>query len=57
MPLSTITPAIKRCFNLEDFRRQAKHKLPAPLFHYIDGNSTRSSQGKIFTKITVKRAE
>jgi len=26
-------------FNFEDFRRIAKKKLPAPIFHYIDGGS------------------
>jgi len=26
-------------FNFEDFRRVAKKKLPAPIFHYIDGGS------------------
>lgn len=30
---------IDRCNNVEDFRRQAKRRLPAPLFHYIDGGS------------------
>lgn len=35
MPLSRIN----RCFNLEDFRKAAQRKLPAPLFHYIDGGA------------------
>ncbi|MBQ0720951.1 MAG: alpha-hydroxy-acid oxidizing protein [Gammaproteobacteria bacterium] len=39
MTLSPLIPSIKRCFNLDDFRRQAKHKLPSPLFHYIDGGA------------------
>jgi len=39
MPLSLSSPSIKRCFNLEDFRQLAKRKLPAPLFHYIDGGA------------------
>ncbi len=30
---------INRCFNLEDFARAAQRKLPAPLFHYIDGGA------------------
>lgn len=30
---------IKRCFNLMDFRRVAKRKLPAPVFHYLDGGA------------------
>ncbi len=25
------------CYNFEDFRKLAKKKLPAPIFHYIDG--------------------
>ena len=27
------------CYNFDDFRRLAKKKLPAPIFHYIDGGS------------------
>lgn len=30
-------PTINRCYNLNDFRELARKKLPAPLFHYIDG--------------------
>ena len=30
---------LKDSFNFEDFRRIAKKKLPAPIFHYIDGGS------------------
>ena len=30
---------INDCFNFEDFRKLAKKKLPAPIFHYIDGGS------------------
>ena len=29
--------SIKNCHNTEDFRKLAKSKLPAPIFHYIDG--------------------
>ena len=25
------------CYNFDDFRKLAKKKLPAPIFHYIDG--------------------
>ncbi|OUS10875.1 alpha-hydroxy-acid oxidizing enzyme [Gammaproteobacteria bacterium 53_120_T64] len=39
MPISLCPPSIQRCFNLDDFRQQAKRKLPAPLFHYIDGGA------------------
>ena len=28
---------INDCYNFEDFRKLAKKKLPAPIFHYIDG--------------------
>lgn len=31
--------SLDRCFNLCDLRRAAKRRLPAPLFHYIDGGS------------------
>ncbi len=31
--------SIQRCNNVEDFRRLAKKRLPAPLFHYIDGGA------------------
>ena len=31
--------SIKNCRNFEDFRKLAKKKLPAPIFHYIDGGS------------------
>ncbi len=30
---------IDRCYNIADFRRLAKARLPAPLFHYIDGGA------------------
>ena len=29
--------SIDNCYNVEDFRRLAKKKLPSPIFHYIDG--------------------
>lgn len=29
--------SIQHCYNFQDFRRLAKRRLPAPLFHYIDG--------------------
>ncbi len=31
--------ALQRCYNVEDFRRRARGKLPSPLFHYIDGGA------------------
>ncbi len=30
---------LKDCYNFEDFRKLAKKKLPAPIFHYIDGGA------------------
>ncbi len=30
---------LKDCRNVEDFRQLAKKRLPAPIFHYIDGGS------------------
>lgn len=32
-----MSKAISRCRNVEDFRLLAKRRLPAPIFHYIDG--------------------
>jgi len=31
--------SLKNCYNFEDFRNLAKKKLPAPIFHYIDGGA------------------
>ena len=30
---------LKDCYNFNDFRNLAKKKLPAPIFHYIDGGA------------------
>ena len=30
---------LKNCYNVEDFRKLAKKKLPSPIFNYIDGGS------------------
>lgn len=30
-----------QCHNIEDLRRKAQSRLPAPMFHYIDGGSDR----------------
>ncbi|MDX1482138.1 MAG: alpha-hydroxy acid oxidase [Woeseiaceae bacterium] len=30
---------LRNCYRTEDFRRLAKRRLPAPLFHYIDGGA------------------
>ena len=30
---------INDCYNFEDFKKLAKKKLPAPIFHYIDGGA------------------
>ena len=31
--------SISRCYNLSDFRRIAKRRLPAPIFNYMDGGA------------------
>ena len=31
--------SLKNCYNFEDFIKLAKKKLPAPIFHYIDGGA------------------
>ena len=31
--------SLKSCYNFDDFRRLAKKRLPAPIFHYIDGGA------------------
>lgn len=31
--------SLRHCRNIEDLRRLAKRKLPAPMFHYLDGGS------------------
>ena len=31
--------SLKNWYNFEDFRKLAKNKLPAPIFHYIDGGA------------------
>ena len=40
---------LKDCYNFDDFRKLAKKKLPAPIFHYIDGGAD--------DEITLKRFE
>ncbi len=32
-------PSLKNCRNIADLRVRAKRKLPAPMFHYIDGGA------------------
>lgn len=32
-------PALNNGHNIADLRLRAKSKLPAPMFHYIDGGS------------------
>ncbi len=31
--------SIDRCYNLDDFRRLARRRLPSPLFHFMDGGA------------------
>ena len=28
---------LKHCYNMQQFRRMARKRLPGPIFHYIDG--------------------
>ncbi|MFN7323633.1 MAG: alpha-hydroxy-acid oxidizing protein, partial [Sphingomonadales bacterium] len=30
---------LARCLNIDDLRAKAQRRLPAPMFHYIDGGS------------------
>lgn len=32
-------PKLSQCHNIADLRKRAKRKLPAPMFHYIDGGA------------------
>ena len=34
---------IHNCHNIDDFRKMAKSRIPAPLFHYIDGGADDES--------------
>ncbi|MFY0610554.1 MAG: alpha-hydroxy-acid oxidizing protein [Hyphomicrobiaceae bacterium] len=31
--------SIERCYNLDDFRQLARRRLPAPIFHFMDGGA------------------
>ena len=35
--------SLKNCYNFNDFRSLAKKKLPAPIYHYIDGGADDES--------------
>ena len=39
LSLKNIFNKINNCHNTEDFKKLAKSKLPAPIFHYIDGGA------------------
>lgn len=32
-------PRLENCYSIADLRKRAKRKLPAPMFHYIDGGA------------------
>ena len=34
---------LEDCYRTDDFRKLAKKRLPAPIFHYIDGGSDDES--------------
>jgi L-lactate dehydrogenase (cytochrome) len=38
---------LSNCYNVSDFRKLAKQKLPSPIFHYIDGGAD--------DEVTIKR--
>ena len=46
--------SLKDCYNVGDFRKLAKKKLPAPIFHYIDGGSDDESTLKRNTESFTK---
>jgi len=46
--------SLNDCYNFEDFRKLAKKKLPAPIFHYIDGGSDDESTLKRNTESFLK---
>jgi L-lactate dehydrogenase (cytochrome) len=31
--------SVERCFNIAELRKRARRKMPAPMFHYIDGGA------------------
>ena len=35
--------SLNNCHNINDFRKMAKSRIPAPLFHYIDGGADDES--------------
>lgn len=47
--------SIERCYNLADFRQEARRRLPAPLFHFMDGGAedeaTLRSNVSIFDEV------
>ena len=36
---------LKSCHNVEDLRLLARQRLPAPIFHYIDGAADDEARG------------
>ena len=51
----TRTMHLKHCHNFEDYRALARRRLPAPIFHYIDGGAddevTRRKNAKSFENV------
>lgn len=49
--------SLSKCYNVDDLRKRAKRKLPAPMFHYIDGGSddehTMRSNTTAYNKYTL----
>ena len=52
---------INDCYNFDDFRKLAKRKLPAPIFHYIDGGAdddvTLNRNTQSFNKIIIQMSK
>ena len=46
--------SLKDCYNFADFRKLAKKKLPAPIFHYINSGSDDEITLKRNTETFVK---
>ena len=50
--------SLQRCFNVEDLRLEARRKLPAPIFHYLDGGAddelTLRSNTRDFDRYTLR---
>ena len=46
---------IDRCYNVDDFRLLAKRRLPAPLFHFLDGGAGNHFPNNGLVRVTDAR--